>query len=271
MHSDDDVGAKLVDDEGFAEADAKAMEDIEHLLAEDAEERRRAPEKDDELTEPAPGESDAEKYKRLCREIIKARNLKGKGAINEARRIVKEEGLMPVAPKVKTDKRSPILIWEKDEKKDIKAKEDKKDKGEKRSASSTGGVPMGEDKASLLKTIMSGGAIQTLDEYNTAHLLIKSQRTMYLRKVNSDKPTVEEARRMKAIQDAIYLAAKEFDPKYSHKEVKIDMSEKRAKVAIAVIAEEAREAVAELRAQATQMQDQAAEIARLRAELAARQ
>ena len=241
--------------------EAEAQEkDIERQEAEDAEERQQAQEKDDELTEPPPGESDAEKHKRLCREIIKARNLKGKGAINEARRIIKEEGLMPVAP-------MPA-------KKDKKVKEDKKDekvKGEKRSASSTGGVPMGEDKASLLEKIMSGGAIQTLDEYNTAHLLIKSQRTMYLRKVNSDKPSDEEARRMKAIQGAIYLAAKEFDPKYNHKEVKIDMNEKRAKVALTVIAEEAREAVAELRVKDTQMQDQAAEIARLRAELAARQ
>ena len=259
MHSDDDVGAKLVDDEGSAEADTKAMEDIERLLAEDAEERRQAPEKDDEMTEPVPGESDAEKYKRLCREVIKARNLKGKGAINEARRIVKAEGLMPVAPKSKPVKR------------DKKEKDHEDKKGEKRSAGSTGGVPMGGDKASLLGKIMSGGAIQTLDEYNTAHLLIKCQRQMYLRKVNGDKPSVEEAKRVKAIQDAMFIAAKEFDPKYSHKEVKVDMSEKRAKVAIADIAEEAREAVAELRAKDLEMQDQAAEIARLRAELAARQ
>ena len=186
--------------------EADTMEATERQETKDAEERRQAPEKDDELPATLPGESDAEKHKRLCREIIRARNLKGRGALNEARKIVKEEGLMPVAPKVKTDKRAPILIWEKDEKKD-KKKDDEEPEAKRRR-------PMDVNKTDLLQKILAGGAIVSMEEYDIGRKLLNSQNSMYCRAQKEGKPCDEYAKKVLVIQKAVDLVTSTFDVKY---------------------------------------------------------
>ena len=137
--------------------------------------------------------------------------------------------------------------------KDKKDEKDEKDKGEKRA----GGVPMGK--------------IESLEEYKTGTLLLKCQRQMLNRKLNTKKgEVVEETARVRAIERAMCLAARQFDAKYVHKEVQIAANEKKARTAITVIADEARDAVVQLRVKDTELENKDAEIARLRAELAAR-
>ena len=122
---------------------------------------------------------------------------------------------------------------------------------------------MDADKQDLLTKILAGGAVTTLEEYTTVCLLLKSQRQMLNRKIDAKKPTDEETHRVAKVERAKVLAAAEFDPKYVEKERDISINEKKARNAIVVIAEGARDAIGEVR-----IKD--AEIARLRAELAAR-
>ena len=181
--------------------EADTMEATERQETEDAEERRQAPEKDDELPATLPGESDAEKHKRLCREIIRARNLKGRGALNEARKIVKEEGLMPVKPR-----NPPLFIWAKDAKK-VEKKDDEEPEAKRRR-------PMDVNKTDLLQKILAGGAIVSMEEYDIGRKLLNSQNSMYCRAQKEGKPCDEYAKKVLVIQKAVDLVTSTFDVKY---------------------------------------------------------
>ena len=272
MDSDAEVGAKIVEgeveedkttklDEGASEASSLHSSEIAYMAEGLDKERMKEVEEDDApLTPPPapekPDETYADKKARLVKEIIVARGLKGRPAYNEAVRIIKVEGLLPkpAAPKPKAAKAKAAP------KPKPGAAAAAAPKGVKRSS---GGAPMDADKQDLLTKILAGGAVTTLEEYTTVCLLLKSQRQMLNRKLNAKKPADEESQRVVKVERAQILAAAEFDPKYVKKGEEITMNEKKARNAIVVIAEGARDAVVELR-----VKD--AEIARLRAELAAR-
>ena len=184
------------------------------------------------------------------------RGLTGKTAYFDAQRIAMQEGLLPSKVGKKKPEQKPEQKPEKPEKKPGQNPEERPKKRGRR---------VDDDKGDILQKIMGGGGIETAEEFACARKLLASQNTMMLRALKTCKGDhMQYTQNFTAVERAINLAAPTFDPKYTARDLDNTKTMRTALNCVAKLSEAARQGNSESR-------DKDAEIARLKAMLAAQE